>query len=230
MTNSRLLLGQMAIVFLIQASAGGRLARGQKAPPQRGITPSWMADCPPRTHRLGGAEAPSGNPQILGRLGSFYEFIDRVGREDERIQFRIQSGDDPIPQRTDYGRLISIREDEEHAMHWILLDAYHRLDENQKTYKERLEEANGDPVGSCKELADADAKEDAIRTEEGKRKEFILEDAVFKVYRELGEEDFKKVDEFAYKTMGPGRQFPGSITFHHAPYKYAGPPSSPVQP
>ena len=112
-----------------------------------------------------------------------------------------------------------IREDEEQAVHTILVDAYYRLKQNQQKYFEKEREIGRDlrSATTCEEYRNAEALEEENRIDEGKRGNAILEGAIFRAYQELGEEDFKKVDHYVYDTSGGGYG-----------WTYPGPPEPPA--
>jgi len=136
MTTSGMLVKQAVRATLFQIVSTGALVFCQQAPP---IRAPLSVQCPLQPHQLSSDDQLAGHPQLLRRRGSFHNLIDLVGKEDEGIQQDIRDGRDRVPERRNWGSVIHIRDDEEQAVHTILVDAYYRLQQNQQKHFEKFE-------------------------------------------------------------------------------------------
>ncbi|MGA2889362.1 MAG: hypothetical protein ABSE51_15040 [Terracidiphilus sp.] len=128
------------------------------------------------------------------RLCTIDQFALQIGNEDSTTQAKMKEDPEIIYTRYDYSKLFGISEDEEQAMHTIILDTYYRLQENQKQYLA----AHLAVLSSPRNDPERDAKL-AKRAELEQEKHKILEDARAKLMQVLGDEDFKKLDEYEFK-------------------------------
>ena len=124
------------------------------------------------------------------------EFATGVGIEDGQIQHAIQNDPEHIPVRTDYGKRLDIPEDEEKALHTIILDTYYRLKEIAAQYTADISVLP--PPRNDAELKAKLAKRDELEQQETK----ILDESVAKLKQVLGEEEFKRLDEYVYFSSG----------------------------
>jgi hypothetical protein len=224
MTSSDILVNTAIRATLSQIVATGALVFCQQAPP---LHPPLSAHCPPSAQKASSDNQPAEKSQNAGRRGPFYNLIEFVGKEDEGIHKDMREGKDSVRERTNYRQVMRIREDEEQAVHTILVDAYYRLKENQKEHAGQAQEIYQDhlPVDTCEEFRKLEILQDENRFDEGKKGGAILDEAIFHVYQELGEEDFKKVDRYAYELWGPGF---GAGVLGKDPWTYSGPPEPPA--
>lgn len=217
MTYPRLPSRFMLAICLCCTPGISEFARGQSAPAE---TPSRQGISAPNNNIKHEEQKP------LGRSWAFLDFIRTVGIEDRAIKEQIREGKEPPPDQMFYIRMMHLREDEEREVHTILVDAYYKLEDNRKQHLAKSYEIGRENSGSNTKL---EALQDANRADEGRTGDQIVQEAIFRIFQALGEEDFKKVDAYVYRKGGGGTVV-GS-TRPPVPYTYPGPPEPPtVQP
>lgn len=219
MTTSAMLVKQAVRGTLFQIVATGALALCQQVPPTHA---PLSVQCPSLNQTATGGGQAISETQMHGRFASFEDFIWRVGREDEGIQEDIREARENVRERTNYEKVMHIRGDEEQVVHTTLVDAYYRLKRNRQLYFEKEQETGRDvrSATTCEEYWKVEALQENNRNDELKKRHAIVAEAIYHIYQNLGEEEFKKVERYVHYITG------GTYA-----WTYPGPPEPPaVQP
>ena len=131
----------------------------------------------------------------ITELMRFAEFIDDIGWEDLQFKAETEQGKNPIIGRRNYSQLMHIREDEEQDMRNIFLGAFYQGREYDKQSNEDADELH----------RHHSAEAEARLNERDRQRPKIYEEAIAQVKRQLGEETFKKVDEYVIRLEGKTR-------------------------
>ena len=130
------------------------------------------------------------------RRMAYSSFLIGMANYERGIQEQLAHGL-PIPRsQIDWAKLLRIREDEAQAMRAISADAQHRIKEiDDRVYasdKERMQNPS----------AENQEKFRALMKEIAGQGDGIVDETITKLRQELGEEDFKKLDDYVYRTCG----------------------------
>jgi hypothetical protein len=136
----------------------------------------------------------------------FADFIDRLGTEDLQIKAATEQGGKLIGTRTNYSRLMNIREDEEQDMWNIILDAFYRVGENDRQFELAVHEAQDASFESDPNRShELETRKAALSQERPK----IYQEAIVKLNQVLGAEAFNKLNAYVFRLLGK----PGPIRF-----------------
>lgn len=125
----------------------------------------------------------------------FAEFTDKIEWEDLQFKAETEQGKNPVMPKANYSQLMHIREDEEQDMRNIFLSAFYQVRENDRQSGEFAQELHRHYS------AELEAKMNALDLQ----RPTIYEEAIAKLKRQLGEETFKKVDEYVIRLEGKTR-------------------------
>ncbi len=155
---------------------------------------------PPNPHRYLTPEQRQPLPDDV----RYYLFIKRLGGEDDRIQQEtreLEEGQDVKVEWRDYSASMGIRKDEAQAMLTTVLDAYHRLKENERQLKAGLQEFH-DKYGIEQALKMPLPPE--LQALEKDHDAIVIE-TIARLKQELGSECFKRVDVWVSHRWGKGK-------------------------
>lgn len=134
-------------------------------------------------------------------------FLEWVGPEDDRIQKETQDGKHQITPRMDYASAIGISKGKEAALLAILIEAHHKREENEKQYRELINNRimeEGYPAYSVHPTSHAST----LRAND---ELFIT--AYANLEKVLGETDFKKFEAYLHREFITER--PASLGTKH---------------
>lgn len=192
---------------LCSVLAVGRVAHSQTVPitqPEQNAGPSGLQVANTSGISVNDEEFPKGWPLALNIL-YYRQFLEWVGKEDDRIQQETQEGKQQVTPRIDYASAIGISKEKEQAILPILIDAYHKREENKKRYQQAdiqlaIEEGDAKYLGHPHHEYQAMLKANRV----------ILDDTYTKLKQILGQEDFKKLDKYVDREFAAAA-YPASL-------------------
>ena len=95
-------------------------------------------------------------------------------------------------------KILGIHEDEAQAMRIITTDAWRQIKEiNDRDYASAMERSQNSSAENVEKFL-------ALNKELARQRKEILDETIAKLRQELGEEDFKKLDDYIYKDSPAG--------------------------
>ena len=154
------------------------------------------------------AKLPVSQPQANEKTGfgdnpierrmAYSSFLKLMDYEERRHQLELDSGAGRPASGLGWAKLLGIREDEEQAMRTIVADAYRRIKEiDDRVYAAGMRNRQN-PSAENEEKFHALVKEIAGQGDQ------IVDETIVKLRQELGEEDFKKLDDYIYRDSPAG--------------------------
>ena len=143
-------------------------------------------------------ETPGFGDNTAQRRDGYRSFLLEMAGEERHIQWQMEQGQAAPRSLVNWAKLLGIREDEDQAMHVITSDANRRIkeidDQGLATSVDLSQDRSPQQI----------AKFTAHREEVGRERTEVLDETISKLRRELGEEDFKKLDAYVYRTSSAG--------------------------
>jgi hypothetical protein len=153
------------------------------------------------------SQTPNQKWPLVLNIARYANFFGWLGAEDGRIQRQTREGRQQIAPRIDYSSAIAIRSDEEEAMLALVLDADRRRAENEKKWKEADDAfIIAQQRGTDQELGLTRPDHQAVLNANWA----ILMGTWIKLKQLLGDEDFKKLDDYVNREFATTR-YPASV-------------------
>jgi len=150
-------------------------------------------------------------------------FLQLVGTGEQSLKTISEAGEvDNSRQVTSWMKALGIRENEVRVMLIIAGDAWHRIEEIDDQGNKNVMEFDRNPT---KENSD---KTYAHGKELGRERTEIVDETISKLRQELGEEDFRKLDAWIYRTSSEGAAMNAKRREKDAERKQAGEDSNPA--
>jgi len=181
----------LAAACLCMALTASTLAQGQTA-----SSGQERRNSPPAPQSPTPDGASPEQPEPITEFEIFGYFIDTMGLEDARIQWQIREGRDPVDVRINYGKMMQISANQDETMRTICLDAYYRVEENDRHSTDAGNAARAARLSGDKELSsELPAKAKVLNEQRPK----FYTDAIASLRLALGEETFNKVENWLYE-------------------------------
>lgn len=198
----RLGFGSLPLLYCVfHVFAAGPIASGQTVPPatlneQRDGNGSL-------TQTINSAPGRSDNEirVPITREMTYREFIWLHGGKDSTVQRAIEEGKQPSVDRTNFSTFLHTREDDEEAIHSILLDAFRHIKANRDKLSADLSEVYSTGYGK-----EQDDKVSTLNKASIQNEKTIIDEAMSRFERELTAEDFKKLDTYIYRWGDGGKE------------------------
>ena len=194
-------IGLLLLCCALHVLAVGTIASGQTVPPATLNEQGDGNGSQPQTINSAAGRSDNEIRVPITREMTYREFIWLHGGIESTVQRAIEEGKQPSVDRTNFSTFLHTREDDEEAIHSILLDTFRHIKANQDKLSADLSDAYRAGYGKEQEDNASALNKASIQNEKT-----IIDEAMHRFERELTAEDFKKLDTYIYRWGDGGKE------------------------